>query len=244
MAGHGGVSELVRSGLVFAVDAADKNSYPGRITDWDDIVGSSHGDKIGSPTFSSNNYGYYTFDGGGSDDGITFADHSMPIYADNFTVEFWCRPTTTHHIDDEGTTGQDGLTHGQGFLWEPYYAPAGVSGAGMGVTLGTNGVSLYEYDYEYFPAICVWEGSVSSTAFSHLVVTYTSKQGRIYLNGALQHTGLTSTKSTVLMPALAVAEFAESDWAGDVALIRAYNRPLSLTEIQSNFNAHRHRFGV
>jgi hypothetical protein len=240
MAGYGGISGVVRDGLVFGVDAADKNSYPGRITDWDDIVGSSHGDLIGGggPTYSSNNKGYYTFDG--NNDEIDFTAHKWTAYADNFTIEFWCKPTTTHEIDTQSNSSTTG-TSGQKYMWYPYHAS---SNSGIGISLGTNGISIYEHGDSYMPPIAVWSGTVSSTLFSHVVITYTAKQGRIYLNGVLEHTGLTSSKSTVWLGMQQAGEMAYGDWAGAIALIRAYNRPLTLAEIQSNFNAQRYRYGV
>jgi hypothetical protein len=52
---------IVTSGLVLALDAADRNSYPGSGTTWNDLSGNSNsGSLVNGPTFSNNSI---VFDG-------------------------------------------------------------------------------------------------------------------------------------------------------------------------------------
>ena len=45
---------IVTSGLIFVVDAADKNSYPGTGTTWKDLSGNNYtGTLTNGPTFNS-----------------------------------------------------------------------------------------------------------------------------------------------------------------------------------------------
>ena len=60
--------KIVTDGLVFAVDAANKKSYPGSGTTWTDLAGSNDGTLTNGPTFDSGNGGSIVFDG--SDDYI------------------------------------------------------------------------------------------------------------------------------------------------------------------------------
>ena len=49
---------VVTDGLVLALDAADKNSYPGSGTTWNDISGNGwNGTFQNGPTFNSSNIG-------------------------------------------------------------------------------------------------------------------------------------------------------------------------------------------
>ena len=55
--------KTVTDGLVFAVDAANKKSYPGSGTTWTDLAGSNDGTLTNGPTFDSGNGGSIDFDG-------------------------------------------------------------------------------------------------------------------------------------------------------------------------------------
>ena len=54
---------IVRSGLVLALDAADRNSYPGTGTTWNDLSGNGNNVTLtNGPTFYQNNLGNLLFD--------------------------------------------------------------------------------------------------------------------------------------------------------------------------------------
>jgi hypothetical protein len=73
---------IVRDGLVLALDAADKNSYPGSGTTWYDLSGKgNHATLYNGPTFSTSNIGCFTFDG--SND---YADVSLNLRTSNNTM--------------------------------------------------------------------------------------------------------------------------------------------------------------
>ena len=53
---------IVRDGLVLALDAADRNSYPGTGTTWYDLSGNDEDFTLNNtPTYSSTNNGIFTF---------------------------------------------------------------------------------------------------------------------------------------------------------------------------------------
>lgn len=55
---------IVKNGLIFNLDAADRNSYPGSGTTWSDISGNgNNGTLTNGPTFSSDNGGVIVLDG-------------------------------------------------------------------------------------------------------------------------------------------------------------------------------------
>ena len=56
--------KIVTSGLVLALDAADKNSYRGSGTSWLDLSGNNNtGTLTNGPTFNGANLGTFVFDG-------------------------------------------------------------------------------------------------------------------------------------------------------------------------------------
>jgi hypothetical protein len=60
---YGYGKSIVTDGLVFYVDAANGNSYPGSGTDWANLSGSATATLTNAPTYSSSNGGYFSFDG-------------------------------------------------------------------------------------------------------------------------------------------------------------------------------------
>lgn len=114
----------------------------------------------------------------------------------DFTIAFWVNPTTTHQIDGQSTGGTGG-TGGQRYALYPAQGTDawGAGHAGAGVSVGTNGVSVYEHAAGYMPALLAWPGAVSG--WTHVAVVYQARQPRLYINGALVATGLTSTVANI-----------------------------------------------
>ena len=139
------------------------------------------------------------FNGAGSltdwhNQGVTWS-YAEGLPTNNFTLEAMVKTADTHGIDSERTGGVDG-TSGQKYLFGSYNR---TTNGGAGVSVGTNGISVYEHGSSYMPALAVYEAEIGS-GWNHIVVTYTNKQPRIYLNGSLVHTGLTSIKANVYAP--------------------------------------------
>lgn len=83
--------KIVTNGLVLALDAADRNSYPRSGTSWLDLSGNGNsGVLTNGPTFSNVNGGCILFDG--VDDYVSYAANLN--VGNTFTLNFWVRPTT------------------------------------------------------------------------------------------------------------------------------------------------------
>jgi hypothetical protein len=122
-------------------------------------------------------------------------DLNYTALANTFTMSAWVKATLPHEIDKESITGYPGVS-GQRYLFGCTRA-LDADVAGMGVSVGTNGISVYELRPGYMPALAVYSGNLG-TGWNHIAVTYTNKQPSIYLNGVLVRTGLTSPRSSVL----------------------------------------------
>jgi restriction endonuclease S subunit len=93
MAGFTGASPIVTDGLVFAVDAANYESYPGSGTTWTDLAGTSNGTLTNGPTFNSENGGNIDFDG--TDDYTDFGN-SLPIDGTSAgTISIWAKTSAS-----------------------------------------------------------------------------------------------------------------------------------------------------
>jgi len=149
------------------------------------------------------------------------------LAVNDFTIEAWVKPTTTHELDTESITGTGGIS-GQKYVLFPGIH-VGMD-AGMGISVGTNGISVYEHGDSYMPPLAVYAGVISSNEWSRITVTYTNKQPRIYLNGTLVRTGLSSPRSNVYASGLAGGG-AYGYFPGQMDGIRIYDRALTAEEV-------------
>ena|GEM_PF-6746308 len=193
-----------------------------------DASGNGHDSATGDAAWISD--GRYdtalSFDG--TDDLILWSYSAKP--ANNFTMSAWVKVTDTHEIDAEETAGTGGLS-GQKYLFAPNHE---VDNAGAGISVGTNGISVYEHGSGYLPAVAVYTGSISST-WNHVAVTYTDKQAKIYLNGLLVKTGLTSPRANVYAPTTAGGG-AYGYFNGEIDEIHIVDRTLTAIEIADTFH--------
>ena len=192
--------------------------------------------KIGTANVSGFVNRALDFDGINDTLNLSFFPESIQ---NNFSMDFWCIPRTTHQIDFENDTF--GGTSGQRYLMDPVFT---FVGAGAGISAGTNGISVYEHSDNYLSSRLVYSASISSTSYSHVVVTYSDKQPRLYLNGQLVRTGLQSVRPFVSLRGGRIGSGTYGYFNGLIGMVKYYNRTLSLEEIQRNFSVHRGRFGV
>lgn len=181
---------------------------------------------------------------GGYFDGTTDRHVGIPAIMQNlasntFTMMLWVKPGRVHQIDMESSSGIDGIA-GQNYALYPMFNRDkwnwDYSGyAGAGVSVGTNGVSVYEHAGSYMPSVLVWAGEVPQSAWTHVAVVYKEGVPSLYLNGVFRKTGVKGGRSNVVPTyiigsanygnySLGVDEykvFAKALPAGDVAAIFA-----------------------
>jgi len=176
----------------------------------------------------------------GVDDYIT-ANNLLTV-SNNFTYEFWAKPTGTIVLNSEATSGITGST-GQKYAVYPHHggtAYGSPNDAGVGVSVGTNGVSVYEHSSSYLPALLVYPTSI--TSWTHISIVCTNKQYTLYINGVLVKTGQTSLKANVHPN---IGELASSQnsgigggdygyYQGSMDDFRLWDYPRTPTQIQSS----------
>ena len=165
----------------------------------------------------------------GIDDGIIANTPLITSASNTFTYEFWALPQATHEIDSESTSGISG-TSGQ--KWA-IGAGHGGSNAGAGVSVGTNGISVYEHGVSYLPALLVYPTTIND--WVHIAVVYENKQPTLYINGVFAKTGLTSTRSAVY-PSAEFGTGAYGKFKGKLKDIRIWNYARTQAEIQADMN--------
>ncbi|MCX6132214.1 MAG: SUMF1/EgtB/PvdO family nonheme iron enzyme [Ignavibacteriales bacterium] len=201
--------------------------------------GINHGATLATDRFGNANSSY-AFDGVNS---YIDGDKLLTTVQDNFAVSIWIKPTQPHEIDAESVVGGIG-TEGQKYVIFPTHGTGfGIGQAGMGISAGTNGVSVYEHAAEYMPVLLSYSGPISG--WTHVVVVYKNKQPTLFLNGSLVRTGLTS--SYIVHPSIGkagvypnhVGGFGGGTYGyfnGQLDDIRIYSRTLSAAEIDTLYH--------
>lgn len=231
-------NKIVTNGLSFYLDARNTKSYPGSGTTWTDLsLGKYSSTLVNSPTFSNSEFAF-----NGTNNRVTATSFaSATTIISNFTYTFWCRPTATISTASESTSGISGVS-GQKYVIKPYHG--GATNGGAGVSVGTNGVGVFEHGDSYLPCLLFSSTSISNTVQTNITIVYVNKQPRLYINGSIVRYGLTSAKTNI---------YGYTDWfgqgdygyfSGAIASIAVYNRSLSDAEVMQNFQAHRGRYGV
>ena len=144
--------------------------------------------------------------------------------ADDFTLIAVARPTAGHEIDAAGVGGVGGVS-GQRYLFGAQHG--GDFSGGAGLSLGTNGASVYEHGSGYMPALSVVAAAVQGLAV--VTVNYSNRQPALTVNGTLSSPGVQSSRSTVTAP-VEIGAGSYGAFAGDVAEILVFDRTLTEAE--------------
>jgi hypothetical protein len=235
--------KIVTQGLVLALDAASKNSYPGSGTTWTDLSGNSNtGTLVNGPTFNSANGGSIVFNG--SNTYVNCGTISTQILSNNqFTANYWLQITGSARGDffsiKNFNTPQDDI----GFFIDTnnkLYTYFNVQG-----TITNNGVG---FGY----------ASVSNTTFSRntiyniTCIKDASQKIVMYVNGVLDNNTYSTITNTANVASTSLwvggnrtnATTPSLIWPGNIYNTQIYNRALSAAEIAQNYNATKSRFNL
>jgi len=161
----------------------------------------------------------------GTDDYIVVGTTGRPT--DTFSFGGWFKTSVTHEIDSQETSGYGGVNN-QRYAFDPQHG--GDLNAGAGLSIGTNGVSVYEHGSDYMPATAVYEAELGDD-WNHVMVVYDKKRPTIYLNGQAVVTGFSSPRAVVSAP-IQFGGMAYGYFEGLMDEVRIYNRVLSPAEIK------------
>jgi hypothetical protein len=225
---------VVTSGLVLALDAANPNSYPGSGTTWYDLSGNSNNNTLNNGiTFVPNvNGGVLSFDG--TDD---FGLGSIPstIFSGAHSIGCWFyRRSVTEWAglfsNNVGTTSCSILT----FISTTNSIgtnQAGVNGTSIAVDLGADHLNKWIY------CVIVYTGATNGSP----VNVYAYEDGNL----------LTSTGNLYWNLSTHNQYYVGRHWAaanqilnGNIPIMQVYNKALSATEVQQNYNALKARFSL
>lgn len=236
---------LVTDGLIFSLDAGDRNSYPGSGTVWQNIAGSGYaGGFVNGASFTSSlNQGaistnttssYITIAGNTSNnDNAWTADNT--IGSNTVCYEIWVR-----------TTDIDGRILSKPWNGGGQYNLA-LDASNWTVMVGANLTSTITF-----------ANSLNNGLWRQIVVWASATQIGYYIDGGAyagsQNHGLTggvgsSGNATLTLMLMSLYPYGEG-WSGNssftvlgnVAVFRKYNRVLSAQEVRLNYHVLKSRF--
>jgi len=221
----------VQTGLQVHLDAGRTVSYPGSGQTWYNLAtgGSNWSSATLSPTFNGSSFG-----GGFSGAGWYWTvDTSV---TDTWSYEIWCMPSGT--INVWGVGGWS--IGGNGFV---IAADNRGGETGGGLSVGTNGYTVIQHANSYFYTSASNGITVSSTVPTHFIVTMTSRLPRVYVNGSLNTTG-SDLGATVRSSGSRIGYGDYGSFSGTYYIARIYNIALDATQVLTNYNAEKSRFGL
>lgn len=222
-------SDIVTSGLVVCLDAANSQSYPGSGTNWFDVsYNSNHASLVNGPTYSSLDSGSIVFDG--SNDYANFSSRILTNSITEISCFMWIYPKT------------DGIilsVLGQSAINTSYHHSA--------IEIGSTGQLR----------IGLWNGTSISSVTSSLTLNTWNNVGFTYsgttLTGYLNNTSIGTASFTWSKPsdiffgimATDITNMGTSAYGdGNVSTLYVYNKALTAPEIQTNFDAIKGRYGL
>jgi len=229
---------IVTNGLVLNLDAGNPASYPGTGNTWFDLSGNGrNGTLVNGVGFNSANGGALSFDG--VNDYVNFTDKPEFTFTDaKFSLEIFFIYINKTDIDNSIIGKRDyGFTQREYnfYMYEPGSTPI------LRFIISSNLTANWTI---------VESSSIQKNTWYHAVATSDAGVGRIYLNGVLNATNNSMNSSIINGTSpLTIGNAFNSGSAlqyfnGSIPLARIYNRALTASEIQQNFNATRGRFGL
>ncbi len=223
---------IVTDGLVYALDAANSKSYSGSGTTANDLTGDSTSTTlVNGVGYSSNDLGYFDFDG--VDDRINISYTAQPATS-GITILAWVYP------DQDATTG--GRTRGSAWggpgamylgLWPNSSAGSSAIHAGVQTASGRPTIQT---------------GTIYTNQWSMLAMSYNGSTTKTYLNGELigtvSQTGNITSGTTYNVGTYDNRGDSNHNWPGRIPYATMYNRGLTATEIQQNYNALKSRYNL
>jgi hypothetical protein len=224
--------EIVNDGLAVLLDAANAKSYPGSGTTWTDVSGNNNNATlVNGVGYDSNNGGSLTFDG--VDDYCIESDRAMPATLYPFSYSCWGlfqdNVTTTQCLISVLNTGSSSV-----------YWALGVSSGQLFVS--RRNTTSRSTNFPYYPEVDKWFNVHINYNDTTSVECYINGQNIYSSTSEIAVTGPV-TANDILIGLLRTSS---PTWRlnGKITGILLYNRILTNSEIQQNFNAHRGRFGI
>jgi hypothetical protein len=226
--------KIVTNGLVLCLDAANPSSYPGTGSTWNDLSGSDNNATMyGSVPLETDVvrcWNFSTVTGGSSPSasmGFSFTSNMVTRTGD-FTFSCWIK-------NPNSSLSQTSLFSN--------------AGGGDGYRFGVGLVGIYYLvGPPYTECNINFLSSILSSKWYNVVTVFkrSTSQVFLYLNGIYQTAGSMPANQTIMSNATPgiVRNACCLLYTGKLAQFSVYNRVLDVSDIYSNYNATKGRFGL
>ena len=224
---------IISNGLVVNLDANYSNSYNGIGATWYDIAGSNNGTIVGGTFVNSGGVGYFNFQTASVASYVS-VPHTKTA---SMTFSVWAKstsvPVPNSMLFNSGVSpnGPDFFFAGTGFywnVWDSYSTP-----------YNDNSNNILNHTT-----------IVTNTNWHNYTITVdaAANNTKLYFDGVFKGTSSywTPLKSSATAFYLGGAGAGDNGWnfIGGISVFHSYNRVLSATEVTTNFNALKSRFGL
>lgn len=216
------------NGALLYVDAGNTASYPGSGSTWTGLSNNSHNvTLVGSPTYSSSNNGYLTFNGTGSQYGDTVESKFNTTYTGKTLIIAARMPSFTTGVFRCMFGTNSGTRNFNTYMYSPssgvyqlHYSAGGGGGFSNNLSFTTNQWAVF---------------AVTHTTAG--LVTY-------YQNGVAVGTNTDITFAQYVSNGGEFIGIGDNYWLGDIAMCAVYGRALSIDEIKQDFNSLKSRYSL
>ncbi len=222
---------IITDGLVLCLDASNSKSFVSGSTTWNDLTrNANNGTLINSPTFNSSNGGSIVFDG--TNKYVSVPKQSNLVNVTQFSMCAWMKRAGTNSliiISQYETIANDIAFE----LW-------GDGNAYFEVGNGANSygfVSNNSANWQFMSM--TFNGSLVGNS-NRLKGYINAVEQTLTFNGTIPATTGTVNGNFILGSFLSSLNYGN----GNISNVQIYNRALTATEIQQNYNMTRTRFGV
>lgn len=213
---------VVTNGLVLSLDAGDRNSYVSGSTTWFDLAGTNNGTLTNGPTFNTGSGGSIVFDG--ANDYINIPSNTnIPVANSQYSINVWFSATS---FTDRGLVGWGGYS---------------INNAVTALRFYNNGFRHYWWAND----LDVINLSMATNTWYNVVAQYNGTTRQILLNTQVVGQDTPTGHNVPYATNLTVGVTNSNEFMdGKIAVAQIYNRALSASEIQQNYNALKGRFGL
>jgi hypothetical protein len=220
---------IVTDGLVLSLDASDRNSYISGSLTWNDVSGNgSTGSLFGLPGYTNNNGGEFIFYNSVINPGINIGNPSTLTFSQNaFSLMVWFKYAASGFFFNKNVVNVGGFN----FWYTGTY------------------LRFQIYSGSIAPAPINVLANINSNTYYQATATYDGSVAKTYINGSLVGT---QTNSQTVVNTSGSFEIGYRDdgvnqnynSSGSIYAVQVYNRAISVTEVQQNYNALKSRFGL
>jgi hypothetical protein len=225
---------IVTSGLVLNLDAGNPLSYPGSGTTWTDLSGNgNNGTLINGTGYNSANGGVLTFDGIND-----YVNTTLVTNQAAFTYCIWGKSSALGYQNRIMGNADVNGTNGASIMW------------------GTPAITGQAEDYNRLWCIRRNANNMTNDIITptipgftnnwhYIVMTFNTTDGlKIYSDNVLIASNPTTVFTSVLTLKIGRDGNGTDAFLGSIGATHVYNKALNTTEIATNFNATKTRFGL